>query len=702
MNVGPDPQIDLNQIEQARRQINRLAEEIAQLSEMELSPPEYYGEFLQRLMTAIAAPAGAVWVKTPQGNLQIQYQINMRQVGLDQAENSRAQHDELLRQVTTQVQPRIIMPHSSTGEADEGKTVPGNPTDYVILLAPILYDKQLAGLVEIWQDANRGQDAQRGFLQFIIRMAALAAGYTRNHQLRQMVSQEQVWLQLEAFAQKIHGSLNPTEVAYLVANEGRRMVEADRVSIAIREGKKAQVKAISGADVVEKRSNLVQLMRTLFEQVIDWGDKLVYTGTKDEGLPPGVLRALDAYLAESNSKLLVVLPLKDERDTDTKKKARSAVMMESFESSAATEMAVSKLEVVGRHAGSALYNSAEYRRIPMRFLWLPLAKLQDGLGGKVKAIMTLIMVGLGALIAAMIFIPYPLKMEANGMLLPIKREQIFAPNEGQIVDIPIGLTSGTPIVKGQELLRMYDADLANKIYQYKNDIQSAEALIKHQSSAGGKADGSDQALNKEINEAQVTRESKSQLLENLKQRTHSLSNPGEFAVRSPMTGILLSSDFRENLNHRYVKPNEPLLRVGYTDVKNPKLTDWEVELKIPQKHIGQVLQAFQRNKDLKKPLDVDFLLVSNPTRRYLGKLSWDRVSKQAQPNRDANNEPEPVVLAWVRLSGDDIPPNLRVTPELLLTGCEVHTRILCGNRAMGYSLFYGVWEFLYEKVVFFF
>jgi hypothetical protein len=46
VNVGPDPQIDPSQIEQARRQINRLAEEIAQLSEMELSPPEYYGEFL--------------------------------------------------------------------------------------------------------------------------------------------------------------------------------------------------------------------------------------------------------------------------------------------------------------------------------------------------------------------------------------------------------------------------------------------------------------------------------------------------------------------------------------------------------------------------------------------------------------------------------------------------------------------------------
>jgi hypothetical protein len=699
VNVGPDPQIDPAQIEQARRQINRLAEEIAQLSEMELSPPEYYGEFLQRLMTAIAAPAGAVWVKTPQGNLQIQYQINMRQVGLDRDDTSRGQHDELLRQVTAKAQPGMIMPHSSTGESVDGRPSPGNPTDFVILVAPIMYDKQLAGLVEIWQDPNRGPDAQRGFLQFCVRMSSLAAGYTRNHQLRQMVSQEQVWLQLEAFAQKIHASLNPIEVAYLVANEGRRLVEADRVSVAVREGRKPQVKAISGADVVEKRSNLVQLMRTLFEKVIEWGDKLVYTGVKDEGLPPSVLHALDAYLAESNSKFLVVLPLKDERDTEGKKKARSAIMMESFETSATTELAVNKLEVVGRHAASALYNSAEHRRIPMRFFWMPLAKLQDGLGGKAKAIATLVMVGLGALIAALIFIPYPLKMEANGSLLPTVRQQLYAPVEGHIVEIPVGLKSGTSVFYGQELLRMYDKDLAEQIFKLKGEIFNAEAVLKHARST--RDDAQDNAFAEKMTEARLTQQFKSDQLAALLRRTNSRANPGDFAIKSPINGVLLSSDFRELLTGRFVKPNEPLLRVGRTDPKNPKVSDFEAELKIPQKHIGQVLVAFQ-NKGNNEELDVDLLLSTMPTRTFKGKLNVNKVAKQANVNRDANNEPEPVVLSWVRISGKDIPLEYQVPAEQLLTGAEVHARIRCGNRAMGYSLFYGVWEFIYEKIVFFF
>src|SRR6202034_2728900 len=118
--------------------------------------------------------------------------------------------------------------------------------------------------------------AQRGFLQFLVRMAGLASGYTRNHQLRQMVGQQQVWTQLEAFARQIHNSLKATDVAYIIANESRRLIECDRVSVALRMGSKTRVEAISGADVVERRSNPVQLMLNLFDSVLKWGEKLGY------------------------------------------------------------------------------------------------------------------------------------------------------------------------------------------------------------------------------------------------------------------------------------------------------------------------------------------------------------------------------------------------------------------------------------------
>ncbi len=704
MSVSPDPQIDMKAVEQVQREIRRLAEEVAQLSEQDLGPAEYYGEFLQRVLAAIVAPAGAIWLKTAQGNLQLQYQINLREVGLDRSEESRQSHDELLRQAIMKGQPGFFPPQSGLGDGSGGDTKAGNPTNFVILLAPILLDKQVVGIIEVWQDPRRGPEAQRGFLHFLVRMAGLASSYTRNQHLRQMTGQQAVWTQLEAFARQVHSSLNPTEVAYLVANEGRRLIECDRVSVAVRKGKRCTVEAISGADVVEKRSNLVQLMRALFDSVIKWGEKLVYSGTKDDTLPPDVLKALDEYLAESNSKLLVIQPLRDDREAESKKPARSALMMECFEPNAAPEQLIARLDVVGRHSVSGLYNAAEHRRIPMRFIWGPLAKVQEGLGGKARAIMILIGAALVALVAVLVFVPGTLKVEAKGQLLPKKRGYVFSPTDARVIDFKGGIKTGSRVGKGMDLVEMYDDTMGTKVNELLAEAGAAKskydsAVAEEIKAKARNATPQDMApILRDKFDAESTFRTKSLQLELLKRRTNAnLRNPGEFWVKSPMSGVILSSDFREMVNRR-VKANEPILRIGQA---TDNIKDWEIELKIPQKNIGQILAAFPHG-DPNAELDVDLLLASAPTSTYKGKLVRHRVAVEANPNRDDNNEAEPVILAWVRIEGPGIDEADRIPTKYLLTGTEVHAKVRCGKHALGYTLFYGVWEWMYEKVLFFF
>jgi hypothetical protein len=175
--------------------------------------------------------------------------------------------------------------------------------------------------------------------------------------------------------------------------------------------------------------------------------------------------------------------------------------------------------------------------------------------------------------------------------------------------------------------------------------------------------------------------------------------PGFFWLQAPIGGTVLTADFRENLPNRYVRPQEQLLRIGN------KEGAWEVELKIPQKHIGQVLRAYQTT-DPNEELEVDLLPLSAPTHVFKGKLARYKISGEASPSKTDNDETEPVVLAWVRIDGKDIPEADNLyrfeNGRLLVTGTEMHTRVRCGSHAMGYSLFYGVWEWFYEKVVFFF
>jgi len=94
------------------------------------------------------------------------------------------------------------------------------------------------------------------------------------------------------------------------------------------------------------------------------------------------------------------------------------------------------------------------------------------------------------------------------------------------------------------------------------------------------------------------------------------------------------------------------------------------------------------------------LVTSAPTQTFGGRLYRRDISEEAVPNKDDHNESELVVHAYVRVNEPDTPADKQIPKKLLTTGVEVHTRILCGNHSLGYSLFHGAWEFLYEHVLF--
>jgi hypothetical protein len=144
-------------------------------------------------------------------------------------------------------------------------------------------------------------------------------------------------------------------------------------------------------------------------------------------------------------------------------------------------------------------------------------------------------------------------------------------------------------------------------------------------------------------------------------------------LKSPLSGMVLSGDFR-------------------------KSTGWEIELKIPRRRLSQILQAFDGLEDSTE-LNVDLLLLSAPTETFRGKLSRTSIADEANPQREDNNESEPVLLGYVRIDGPDIPVSLNLVRrrgELLVAGTAVHARIRCGHRPMGAALFRGMWECFYQ------
>jgi hypothetical protein len=169
--------------EQTRRHINRLVEQLCELSDSDLPLAQYYDQFLEGVLRAIAAPAGAIWTRTPQGKMHLEYEINMQGVGLD-SESEQLTHAELIETALKLGRPQLVPPGIALGTQGQDKASPRNPTRFVILLAPIMVGRRVVGLVEIWQSADRNPNAQHGFLQFITKMAELAGSFLRRRQKR--------------------------------------------------------------------------------------------------------------------------------------------------------------------------------------------------------------------------------------------------------------------------------------------------------------------------------------------------------------------------------------------------------------------------------------------------------------------------------------------------------------------------------------
>ena len=143
------------------------------------------------------------------------------------------------------------------------------------------------------------------------------------------------------------------------------------------------------------------------------------------------------------------------------------MVMECFEAPVDPEQLMARSEVVARHATGALYNAVEHRRIPLRWIWMPLAKVQEGLGGTVRAIMALVTVALTMLVSVLILVPYPLKMDATGKLMPTIRATTYAPVLGQVNEFLVAPTED--VVEDRVLVRMSDPELESKMMKLRSE-----------------------------------------------------------------------------------------------------------------------------------------------------------------------------------------------------------------------------------------
>ncbi len=672
-----DPQL----IEQTKQQIRGLVNEIAQLSKSDLSPEEYYGEFLSRVVSALAAIGGAIWTTDSEGRLALQHQINLNETRLRESEEHQRRHGQLLHKVLTTGKATLVPPRSGAEEGGEG----ANPTDFLLVLAALKADMTVLGVVEVFQRPDTGPSTQQGYLRFVLQMCDLAGEFFKSHQLRRYSDRQLMWSQLEEFTRNAHASLDPRQTSYTIANEGRRLIDCDRVSVAIRYGRTCRIEAISGQDLFDKRSNTVRLLNRLATEVVAAGDPLWYTGdTRD--LAPQIEDAVQEYVDETHSKMVAVLPLmrpaEPEDDTQPapdREPALGALIIEQIEDSRVSEITVQRVEVVARHSTTALANALEHQNLFLMPVWRTLGKARWVLRARTLPKVVAIGVAVVALILALVLVPYDFDLQAKGTLEPVERRDVFAGIDGVVTELLV--KHGDDVVEGQRLARLRNTELEVEI----NDVTGQRAALLKRARATERTilEGENRLSVEERNRLTGELMEVRQRLQTLDARfALALKKQEELTIVSPTKGKIVTWDLENRLMQRPVVRGQVLMRVANPD------GPWQLELRMPEDRMGHITQAERafRANDADARLSVEYILVSEPGVSRYGSV------RDMHLSAEVHDEEGSCVLMKVAVDKEDLPQ--------LRPGTTVTAKVHCGQRSIGYVLLYDVWAFIQSRVLF--
>ncbi len=646
--------------------LQQLLAELAALLEAALAPDEFHRAFLERAIAAFGARGGAVWKQGKQAAWEVRGERQLETLGLDLVHGWDA-HAGLLQAAARRDKALWVLPHGTATATPEAPAA-ANLTGLALLIAPVFEDRQVVGLVEIWFPAAPDATQRRLLGQLFMEVAGIVAAFHHQARWRELNAQRQLWERLEAYTYRIHSSLEPTEVAYLVANESRSLIGCDQVAVALRRAGQPCVEAVSGAPSVDERSELVQALARLCGAVMQWGQRLVYEGQRDPSLPPEVLRDLDAYLARSNSRVLLVLPLERE----------AALVVEAFTAVAPAEQLLARTDVLVRHAAAALHNAVAHQQVPLRWLAGPLAQLRRWTDASNRARAAMAALAVLLLTGLLVFVPATLRMEAKGNLLPQQRQIVYAPLGGKVIDLRA--QPGDVLIKGQEILFIEDLDTQLQADQLSIKIAAVEqrlAFLTEQLGKNGSAERQDTLSRDRIDQEFELRK----LLAERDILLQASRTPRKAPVASPLAGKVVTYDAQETLVGKTVKAGDPLLRVA--QVRGT----WEVQLYLPESHVAPVREGLAGASYL----DVDLLLHSHPHRTFKGRLERSGLAGETTIRDQA------VVLpVIVQVSDEALLPQLEDLP----VGVEVRAKIHCGSRSAGYVWFYEFWDFVYEHILF--
>ena len=658
-----------------------------------------YGQFCERVLddvVRITGAHGALLWEMKQSNSPPALSGFSGQAPDDQARAilspKNENHTSMLMEVIGKKQPVGLTSDAFTGPVDPEAPVTSLP--FLMLFAPVVNRKQECyGTLELVQRGNIGKSAQEGYLRFLSQIAQLFQRWHEHRDLNQLSASADKWSHKVDFINEVHQSIDTKETAYAIANEARRLLKADRVSVGKWNGRRCKVIAISSQDRFDNRANVVRKLSKVATSSVAADTKFWITGDTD-GIAPEVARKINDYLDESNCRTFAVIPLvkrpDDAPNLEQKKRRREkpvklgALIVEYFDADVTEDQIADDCGLIVNQSQLALNNAKRHNEIFMAPVWKKLGWLQTFLFRDHFAKTMTGLTALAALVLLMIFLPVELKMNVDGVMHPQIRQNIYAQTQGTVDEIFI--EEDSVVEEGAPLMKLRNVDLEVQINQTDNQLLTLKSQmdgLRYQLSAGPRNNnepdrGMDTDAQLETLKEQMASQKRMKLLLGKKKEM--------LEVNAPLGGSVITRD-PQRLRDYPVSPSQRLLTISKLD------GPWELEIKIPQHKIGYIDDAIRRaeakTKDDGKPhlLEVTYIVTANPNVTLKGELV--RISDRTFPDDQGVPHYRGVVRAL------DI-ENL----EKLRPGAGLTASVFCGKRSLGFRCFYQVWDWIRTNAIF--
>jgi multidrug efflux pump subunit AcrA (membrane-fusion protein) len=641
----------------------------------DLSDEAFFDLVLKRVVNVLAADGAVVWKQEGNGAVRLFCQENPPEF-LTAAGETALQNSQMLLQALSQGACLAIPP-----DGDEDGAQSRNPSGFLVLLAPVRSESEIAYLLQLFQSPDSAAlAARRDTLRVTQRLSQLAEHFLKNAQIRRLRDRAEVWGQVEHFHNTIHRHLQTRDVSYAVANEGRSLIDCDRVSIALRRGQRFQLVAVSGQESVDGRSPTFLLLNGLVTAAVQADDALWYSGSTD-AFAPQIERALNDYVEQSHATRVGILPIHlPEEATNAsrcaveERRPIGALIVEQFETGGDLRRLVDRAEIVSQHSALALANALRYEGLFLSPVWQALGKSRWFVEARNLPKATIASAVALLAVAILTFVPYDFEILAIGELQAGLRREVFAPSDGTVDRILV--RHGDSVTRGQLLAELRNTDLDVQVTDLIGQRAAAQAQlasIERQMFEHGKRLSAE-----EQNRLAGQRSELHQRLTSLTHQLQLLQRKLErLRIESPLDGEVTTWNVAELLYQRPVRQGQVLLNVA------DPLGEWELELRVPEDQIGYVARA---QRDLRNDLPVTYRMATDPLTDHLGSVI--DVHRAAEIRGEEGN----TVLVRVQIDKSDL--------GHLQSGAECRAKVYCGRRALGYVLFHDLVAFIHSRILF--